>query len=338
MAGTTKKQHYVPRCYLKRWTNSKGQVLVFDKSIKSQRLNSINDVACERYFYDINPRQLSEIRSVMLKNIGIDPQKDSQFLEHFLATRVEVMFSELLTKIIKKAEAATPWHIRNCYFISDSDKIDFSICLAFQQIRTKAIRTDILNSSDCLSQVLKDMSVPQKIIDQYSLDQGIEKNIHNNMILDFEKIVDIAGAFYGLTWVLGINRTDKLFYTSDNPIGRKAHITHPFLSMAGLTSKGVEIFFPISPQHILIMYDGSYHKGTVQNERNYVNLIYPENIDYYNSLCADQSHQCVFLLDEDLNVINKMLNKNTCVFDIPKTVVMWGGKKYYPQSKNPKVK
>ena len=59
MREKTKKEHYVPRCYLDRWGNNKGQVVVYDKKIKSSRVNRIYDVACERYYYDIDYKELS---------------------------------------------------------------------------------------------------------------------------------------------------------------------------------------------------------------------------------------------------------------------------------------
>ena len=33
----TKKEHFVPRCYLERWKNDKGQVVVYDKKLKKNQ-------------------------------------------------------------------------------------------------------------------------------------------------------------------------------------------------------------------------------------------------------------------------------------------------------------
>ena len=59
MEQKTKKQHYVPQCYLKAWSFSdKEQIYVYDRITDSIRINSVRDVAAERYFYDINPYEL----------------------------------------------------------------------------------------------------------------------------------------------------------------------------------------------------------------------------------------------------------------------------------------
>lgn len=64
----TKKEHYVPRCYLNNFTFKEDRIHVFDKSNTTIRRNqNIFDVAMENYFYDVD----------MVKEIGCLPQ-DSQ--------------------------------------------------------------------------------------------------------------------------------------------------------------------------------------------------------------------------------------------------------------------
>ena len=218
LAGKTKNEHYVLQCYLKRWKNEKGKIVVYDKELNNTRYNSIADVACKRYYYDIDSECLSTLQADLLKRIGIDPESDSQFIEHFLGGHVENLFSELLNQIISKAEHATPWYEKNCYFISEMDKVNFAICLAFQYIRTDSVRKAVADSSDCLHQVLKEIDVTHDVIDKYIIKQGEEKNIHGNMLLDVEQIMELAEGFHNLIWILGINRTGIPFYTSDSPI------------------------------------------------------------------------------------------------------------------------
>lgn len=329
----TKKEHFVPRCYLDRWANEKGQLYVYDKVAKKSRKSNKNDIACEKFFYDIDKSILTTDKIEMLKNLGIDPDIDEQFIEHFMASNVEDAYSKMLKKIIITAEGATPWYEKNCFFISELDKLYFSICLAFQFVRTKTVRNSIKNSSNCLEQVLKDMNVPQRTIDKYILKEGEDKNIHSNMVIDIKHIGELAHSFFSLTWILGKNKTSMSFYTSDNPIGTKGHIHHPFLSMNGLDSRGVEVFFPLSPKCILIMYDGSYHKTPLPMDRRYVNMTELEDIENYNTLCVCTSERCVYSNDGNFTLIGKLLEKDPNVFEIPKTQLSWGNKKYYPSNK-----
>jgi hypothetical protein len=48
----TKKQHYVPQFYLKRFADARKRIYVFDKLTKRSFLASVTDIANERYFYD----------------------------------------------------------------------------------------------------------------------------------------------------------------------------------------------------------------------------------------------------------------------------------------------
>jgi len=257
-AKETKKEHYVPKCYLERWKSNKGQVFVYDKLLKISRVNNVNDIACERYFYDIDYKELSEQKIVFLKGLGIEPTQDEQFIEHFLSGHVEGAYSELLKKIIDKE--ITPWYEKNCFFISQEDKLNFSVCIAFQYIRTMQTRRMLSDMSNCLEQVFGAMNVSDDFLKKYAKQEGEEKIIQGNMLLDIEHIFEMTISFFNLTWILGMNKTSTCFYTSDNPIGTKAHVKHPFMSMAGIKSEGVEVYFPLSPNHILLMYDGEYHK------------------------------------------------------------------------------
>lgn len=181
-------------------------------------------------------------------------------------------FANILKEIIGKAASATPWIIENCYFISEDKKGMLSAYLAIQYIRIKQVRNRIIDSADCLVQALKDMGASDEVIGKYAISKNDSKNIQAQMLMDLKSLSDLAISFLSLTWILCINQTKKKLYTSDSPIGTHAHVDHPIMSMNGLKSKGVEVFFPISPECILVMFDGSYHFQNAHLERKYVLL------------------------------------------------------------------
>ena len=185
--------------------------------------------------------------------------------------------------------------------------------------------------SNCLEQVLREMKVSDEVIDKYTMKDGDERNIHGNMILDIDHIRDMALCFYNLTWILGINRTSVDFYTSDNPIGTIPHVKNDFISMSGIRSEGVEVFFPLSPKHILIMYDGSYHKWVAPYDRRYVSIDEIDWVQEYNRRSVYNCNRCVFSKDGDLSVVDKISKENPQVLDIPKTRLSWGGKEFLPK-------
>ena len=329
MREKTKKEHYVPRCYLDRWGNNKGQVVVYDKKIKSSRVNRIYDVACERYYYDIDYKELSAKSLKLLKELKMAPEQDEQFMEHFLSEQVEDIYSRLLKKILDKE--ITPWYENNCYFLSETDKLLFSVCIAFQYIRTKEVRRMISDASNCLEQAFQAMNAPDEMFHKYLIKTGQDKKIQGDMLLDAEQICHLTESFYKLTWILGVNRTTNLFYTSDNPIGKRAHVDHPYMTMTGIRSEGVEVFFPLSPKHILFMYDGTFHKQLAPYDRRYVSIDEIEMVENYNWYSTLGSTRCVYSRDGNFAVIDEMLKRDSTVFDLPKMQLSWGGQKFVPK-------
>ena len=286
-------------------------------------------MACEKFYYDIDYHELSEDKIAFLKSIGINPEKDEQFIEHFLAEHIENTYSKLLANIVNKE--LTPWHEKNCCFVNNQDRLDLALCLVFQYIRTKGTRNSIVDTSNCLEQLLKELNYSKETIERYTIKQKEERIVQGNMLLDINQIVDLMQSFWNLTWVLGINQTDVPFYTSDNPIGTYPHIRHSIMSMSGIGSKGVEVFLPLSPNHILLMFDRSYHTEISSYDGRYVSLDDIDDINHYNRLCTYNSSRCVFSCNPDFSLIEKILIDNPTVFEIPKVSISFGGKKYFPQ-------
>lgn len=293
MGKKTKSEHYVPRCYLKRWANEKKQVYVFDKVLKKERISNYEKVACKRYFYDISSDKISDQQKAFLKKNGIDPEEEPQFIEKFLGKVIEDPYEKLLDKIIQKISTITPWYEKECFFVSKREKVDLSVCLAIQFIRTDKVRSDIYGLADCLEQALMDKNVSERVIERYIMKEGDEKNVHGDMILNMDYILKLAERFDKLSWILRINKTEKLFYTSDSPIVTIPHVKNSYMSMSGVNSEGIEIFIPISPMCILVMYDGNYHKDIEPHDRRYVSITDMEDVDHYNTYTTCMSGRTI---------------------------------------------
>lgn len=318
MGRKSKKQHYVPQCYLKAWCHSDSkQIYVFDKKQEVSRSNSIKDVASERYFYDVSPADVFAdefINELQERNPSWDPTEKNQGIENTLSSEVEEPFSDLLTQIREKGYNATPWIIKNCYFISEENKAEFSSYLAVQFIRTRRVRNGILDTADCVIQWLEDMGIDEETIKRYSITSEDARVLHAHMLLDANELTKLSECFRRLTWILVINKSSRKLYTTDNPIGTHGHIDHPFYSNNGIASEGVEVFFPISPELILVMVDGDYHKHWKPLERRYLEITDSQYIQYYNALLALQADQFVFSLDGDVTILDEMKENDKNVF------------------------
>lgn len=331
-----KKQHYVPRCYLEQWAKPDTyQVYVYDLKTNKPRISSIYDVASENYFYDFDFSSIlrnADFDMMGFANEALEHFDDEQYIEHFFAEHIESNYASSLHQIISKARQMSPWELRNCFFISERAKKNFSFHLAWQFIRVKAVRNSISNSADCLEQALIEMGASPEVIKKYSVPNSQLPYIHGGMILNKGEINEMAQSFFRLTWILQVNRTNQPFFTSDNPIGTEAHVHHPFISMSGIQSQGIEVYFPLSPDLMLLMFDGEYHNDFQDYDRRVIELSNTDVVKYCNSRCAMHSERCVFSTNDDFSVIQEMLDRNPNMFNGPHTIMQWNGKTYTPRN------
>lgn len=106
MSQKTKKQHYVPQCYLKRWDFSGAhQVYVYDKVQDKYRINNVEDIASERYFYDLNKsdRFSSSLLEELRENTFLSGYlSQEQSIEHFLTRKLKNRFQRYFQKSLRK--------------------------------------------------------------------------------------------------------------------------------------------------------------------------------------------------------------------------------------------
>lgn len=332
MTKEKKNQHYVPEFYLKFWaTNKKDQIYVYDKKNKNVFLTNVNNIATERYFYDIDLSGIlsdEDLKSYGIHKDDVEHLDDGQFFENFFANEIEGDFKNRISNIVNRVANMNQWEIKNCFFVSMPDKVYLSYHLALQVLRVKATRSMIESESDCIEQILRDMGASEQTIDKYTVKNNHLSYLQGKMIADKKVIKELIISICNLTWVLLVNKTNLSFFTSDNPIGTQAHIHHPILSMRGFRSSGVEAFFPLSPNYLLFMCDGEYHDHIKHKERTIEEIDMQEIITYYNSLQLYESERYVFSNTNDFSLAQKLLQKNSQAFDFPRVEMNFGGKTY----------
>ena len=81
-----------------------------------------------------------------------------------------------------------------------------------------------------------------------------------------------------------INRTDKAFITSDNPVAKYNQFMERMRPETyGLGARGLQLFFPLSPQIGVMYYDPECYK-LGHEEKEYVELAQEKDIDELNKL------------------------------------------------------
>jgi hypothetical protein len=115
-------------------------------------------------------------------------------------------------------------------------------------------------------------------------------------------------------WFVGVNNTPSFFYTSDCPLVRYARIADFTMSRLGLGSVGVELRFPLSPTHVLVMRERTFDKTDAGLEGRVIPLT-DEQVSYYNLQQVLQSTRQVYSLDGSFDAVRETCARRPDVCD-----------------------
>ncbi|MGB3308269.1 MAG: DUF4238 domain-containing protein [Nodosilinea sp.] len=313
MNQITKNQHYVPQGYLRNFA-IKEQIFVLDKIKKTVYLTNVKNVAQDRYFNDFPDVFLPEEYREKAK---------SQFIEKDLA-KVESNFSKFLKLIIDCLEDIEGRDLFNSIGVMDEEaKINFSAFLTLQLVRTNTFRQQtggmfqsLVDLKEKMDETLTNRNNPQEfsfaglgdqtqLIDLNDLIKtGVEEDSIAQHLLFISDTLDkgansnIAKILSNHIWLFGVNSTPIPLWTSDNPI-----VIKPCKDFGtGLASHGVQVIFPISPKHLLIMFESNFwskHKGLDGMSAK----LSEEDVKSYNKLQAQQCHRQTYASKKNFELL-----------------------------------
>lgn len=331
--GITKKEHYVPQCYLRNFAidGNPEKINVFDKIKIQVRVDqNILDNAQERYFYDIDIDKIlaeatEDNKRKILEQLGTDYEilhnDKEQYIEKFFGEEIEGKYSKLLNRIISKACSATPWYISNCYCMSEEQKIEFSFYLTMQYLRTRKSRNMLEEGYTKMYESLfrkifnqqcgneEDKIKPGDV--EFSTGKEAMKLLHAETIFDAEHILEMSAAFLNHIWVIYINNTGIPFWTSDSPIALN-NIPSGYMANKGISSKGIEIYLPLSGKVCLAMYDPEMYGAifslkTALNDRFYLQAS-RDIVDRCNDIQLKECNRCVYAETSEFSHAIKICN------------------------------
>lgn len=327
----TKKEHYVPRCYLKNFSHDDRKINVFDKFKMQNRNQPLQDVAMENYFYDVNmidmlkkvdEEKRKQLEIDLMKLVGTDDWEDvlkilrkTKYIEKEFFAEIEGLYSELLQRIINKSYDGNQWVLNNCFAFSEEEKLILSLFIAIQIIRTKVFRDILGDSIEKMYQTLlykmqmnrEDALEKEEI--KVEVDKDFVKLQHSSMILNDRSTVEMAEILSKHIWIMYVNKTEMPFYTSDCPVINIPHKFDEYVSYGGVKSEGIEIAFPISSKLLLAMYDENYYK-TILEDRKFICLKDQSQIEYYNYMQLINSDRCIFCEYDNFEYAKKICVTN----------------------------
>lgn len=303
-----KKHHYVPQFLLRNFcAGDNKKIYVFDKKKINVFSSSTKNIAHENNFYNDDGMGYQE--STELKLGGIENQ---------CAPIIERIINEESLININKLEQAMI-----CLFVT------------VQLTRTKSTR-DFLSGMN--KQIAEWMQMsgfdPNLDVDGF-IDQSPQEIKESSINILRTIPGDLAKYLFDKEWALLKSPKNESFYLSDHPI--TMHNYYPRLGRGnhGLSLKGIEVHFPITPSLCITFMCsrmiGEFRDKVKEQKRraaqgtsfpvdlslvetilnhidsNRIRILQPENIEFHNSLQVNQSTRFLYSNNEEFKLAKDML-------------------------------
>jgi hypothetical protein len=213
-----KKQHYVPKFYLKNFSinSNRKTIQCLDKVNLRSHISNFKVIAQEEKFNE----------------------SDSQDIEDNLS-KIENDASKLINNFLDnpkyKRLNSEPFKLKLAYFI------------LIQLIRTKEVRNRPIDGINSLKSYMSNKhDLKDSEIKKFNQDEI--KEAHLDFIQDDN--LDLLEGIFCKKWILLKNQTSMNFWTSDNPVVKY----NPYGNL-GLIIDGIQLFFPLSPKFSLCILD-----------------------------------------------------------------------------------
>jgi hypothetical protein len=281
----TKKQHTVPRFYLKRFADQKERLFVYDKVTAKVFRANVSDVAERNRFYDL-PAEC----------FGLEPDApyDPQFVEHTLAVR-EGVLERAMAEFLVDVEVETPIDLNHRFAISyfmvlQTLRTPFAR-MAMQEVRDRVLEHLATEEGpDCVapgSPIYEQLNVPKHGWAQSQAAAML------NPVISAQAMAPLVER----VWCIGINKTGRPLYTSDNPVVK--YVDNPPRGMGvGFGSGGVEVSLPLSPEIVLLLADSRSAPAFASCEGRRL-ILNDDNVTFYNWLQISHSERQVFCSASD---------------------------------------
>jgi Protein of unknown function (DUF4238) len=283
----TKSQHTVPRCYLRGFADANESFFSFNKRYQHTKIASVGQSAQADYFYDFDPTTLQ------------NPDDDPQWAESMFAS-LEKRFKEVLDEFIAGAMTGEVG-IEPASYLAQF--------IAIQWLRTRGARDtlmeiDVKARQEFISQWYK-INHPGMPPAKFRTGAGYAQALHAETTFDYDRLMKIAEKFWNLIWVIGRNRTDHPFYTSDEPVARRQNPVVNCTLLPVPPGVGIEYAFPLNSELVLTMFDRRMFRMVEQFERKTVDFGI-EEVERYNTMQVMKSTQYVFCAKRDFELAERL--------------------------------
>lgn len=292
----TKAQHYVPRFYLRGFTNASKKLFCYDKASDRVYPTSPADAAHETGFYEIYPGTTE--RPV-----------PANAVEDQLA-KFDAVFATRLDELVRSADRGK---------VTAEQLVFFSPLVALQWMRTKTYRDTAHEILQKFGQAEADdlirLNFPgQEPKVKVTFPKETMAAVQAEHMLNPDTLLRMARGLDKLIWVIGINNTGRSFYTSDHPVVRRGNCRDAGGPLVGINDRGVEFAFPLDSRHVLRLLDRRHFKEWRDRDGRVVELTADEVGDL-NGLQVRRSCQRVYCSTDDFEPAKQVCKVEPAVCD-----------------------
>ena len=239
MGNTKKKQHYVPKAYLRFFLcmpskKKDGQIKVLFKSENRIITSNINDIAEENHFYTL------------------DSLDDKFYWENYYSQSIEPLLKDTINEINQRTQTLL---LQNKTRILDIElKQKLAVTMTYQFLRDKVTRNYSYKLyKNIIPQVYKQYE--ERLISQNVTIKDVENNVSlfkeilMQISLDPDRIRMYANTLLERDFLIYRIIGNKKFITSDHPvmvINTYTGSAIPFEN--GIMDTTTDIFYPLTPQ------------------------------------------------------------------------------------------
>ena len=281
-----KNQHFVPRFYLKNFTNPKGKIYAFDLQTRESFGTSVDNVAQRKFFYDFEP---------------LDQLMGDQFIEKTMGEfeNESVSVFKKIIDLLKNGSLKDQ---------SVADRITLAEYILIQMTRTYESRVLGEHFAKEFERQLKAKGLSEPILKANKLDAASydakKHQIYGFLSPDME---DRIRSLCDRYWIFYDNQTKHKFYTSDHPVVGHIHERKSF--------GAYEIYFPLTPRFALSILLKKEFPEFAKMDNQIVILSNPENIKFYNSLILTNCNRQIYSCENDFRLAEKILKQHPFLSD-----------------------
>lgn len=326
------KQHYIPRCYLKRFSDNDKSIYAYDKRHSKKYQASLMSVCVEDDMYSISDDYIDNNKADCGGGINrLSLEKD------LFAKMVEPLFAQLLRSI---DEIKNEWLADKEYYrLNFYEKRELALHIVTQYFRLPQLQDstvdDYLRMEQAGIDMIKHIMSVQTGDEEFNkLQIGVECEkpvLHANLTyLNNEMLMDFTDAIANNYWIFWVS-LEQDFYTSDFPIVVNPHVDNVPSTYLGLAQYGSELTYPLSPSIVLSVFDKQYFANKESLDCSFI-IADAKEIRRQNMLRYFYAGHHVFSYRSDFSLIDFIykVNSNEHVYMTPnlKTEIVSGLGRY----------